>query len=83
MYGQQFEWQRNSLGLGVIEASTASLATDYYSIVSQIAPTGDASLEDLPIADLTDPNQWLLIIAVKEGNQTNVFRKLFRNTPKP
>ena len=83
MYGQQFEWQRNSLGLGVIEASTSSLATDYYSIVSQIAPTGDASLEDLPIADLTDPNQWLLIIAVKEGNQTNVFRKLFRNTPKP
>lgn len=83
MYGQQLDWHRNSLGLGVIEASTASLATDYYSIVSQIAPTGDASLEDLPIADLTDPNQWLLIIAVKEGNQTNVFRKLFRNTPKP
>ncbi|MEP3482489.1 MAG: hypothetical protein ABJZ55_24825 [Fuerstiella sp.] len=83
VYGQQLEWQRTSLGLGVVEASTWLLGADYYSIVSQIAPTGDASLEDLPIADLTDPNQWLLIIAVKEGNQTNVFRKLFRDTPKP
>lgn len=81
MYGQEPNWQTSSLGFGLVEASAALPAADYFRIVSQVAPTGDASLEDLPMIDLTDPDQWLLIIAVKEGNQTRVFRKLYRNQP--
>lgn len=79
MYGQQIGLQHFSLGLGLVEAS-ATLVDDnnYFGIVSQISPQGDASLEDLPIADLSDPNQWLLMIAVKQGNQTHVFRRLYR-----
>lgn len=78
-YGRQSGWQTTSLGFGLIEASAALPGeSDFFSIVSQIAPQGDASLEDLPIADLSDPNQWLLLIAVKAGNQTQVFRKLYR-----
>lgn len=84
MYGRQFNgrsnWQKISLGIGLVEASVARSGNDYFNIVSQIAPQGDASLEDLPIADLTDPDQWLLMIAVKGGNQMQVFRKLYRIT---
>lgn len=84
-YGQQFsgqsDWQNTTLGSGLIDASKGRRGNGYFSLVSQIAPQGDASLEDLPIADLTDPSQWLLLIAVKEGNQTEVFRKLYRISP--
>lgn len=69
--------QERSLGFGVIEASTARIGNNFFSVVAQVSPQGDATLEDLPVIDLTDPSQWLLMIAVKEDNQTRVFRRVF------
>lgn len=72
-------WRQQGIGIGigVVESSAASDSNSYFSLVSQVAPQGDASLEDLPIADLTDPHQWLLMIAVVRDNQIQVFRKVF------
>lgn len=65
------------IGIGVVESADASSMNNYFSLVSQLAPQGGASLEDLPIVDLTDPKQWLLMVAVKRDNQIQVFRKVY------
>ncbi len=44
--------------------------------VCRISPTGGDNLEDLAILDVTDPNQWLLLVITKEGNDTVVYRRL-------
>ena len=48
-----------------------------FSIVSQIAPQGAGSLEDLAFLDSTDPNQWALVIVEQQGEDFYVFRKLY------
>ena len=48
-----------------------------FSIVSQISPTGGANFEDLTILDPTDPNQWLLVVIVPDGEDYIVYRRLY------
>lgn len=78
-YQYGFRWQQEGLGIGIgiLESTDASSFNNYFSLVSQVAPQGDASLEDLPIVDLTDPQQWLLMIAVNRGHQLQIFRKVY------
>ena len=49
----------------------------FFSLVSQISPEGAPLLEDLSIADATDPKQKVLIIAKIDGNRIEMFRKRF------
>lgn len=65
------------LAFGILEASRRDRTRDFFSIVSQVAPHGAASLEDLPVLDSSDQNQWLLIVAVREHLQTKIFRRLY------
>ena len=57
-----------------------SVAPSYgiFSLASQVGPIGGAHLDDLPILDGTDPNQWLLIVVVPKGDDLVVYRKLLR-----
>jgi hypothetical protein len=48
-----------------------------FSIVSQIAPHGAGSLEDLAFLDNSDPSQWALMIVEQQGEDFHVFRKLY------
>jgi len=48
-----------------------------FSIVSQVSPTGGANFEDLTILDPTDPNQWLLVVIVPDGEDYVVYRRLY------
>ncbi len=48
-----------------------------FGIVSQVAPQGAGSFEDLAFYDSTDPKQWALVIMTAEGDEFHVFRKLY------
>jgi hypothetical protein len=51
--------------------------SNLFGLVSQIAPHGAGSLEDLAFLDSSDPNQWALVITEREGENFRVFRKLY------
>ncbi|HTI51307.1 MAG TPA: hypothetical protein VL475_10160 [Planctomycetaceae bacterium] len=50
----------------------------YFGIVSQVAPTGGASFEDLALLDPSDEEQWLLAVVVKRDGDFVAFRRLYR-----
>jgi hypothetical protein len=49
-----------------------------FSIVSHIAPNGAGNLEDLAVADLQQPDEWLLQIATRQGENLTVYRRMLR-----
>jgi len=51
--------------------------TNIFGLVSQIAPHGAGSLEDLAFLDSSDPSQWALVIIKQQGENFEVFRKLY------
>jgi len=51
--------------------------TNIFGLVSQIAPHGAGSLEDLAFLDSSDPSQWALVIIQQQGENFEVFRKLY------
>jgi len=65
------------LSVGILDASVRTGTHDYFNVVSQVSPHGAASMEDLPVMDSSDHNQWLLIVAIKQDLQTHIVRKLF------
>lgn len=80
-------WMRNLpaaphdalLGIGIVDASARRGTRDFFSIVSQVSPHGAASLEDLPLIDATDNEQAVLIVVVRSGIKTKVYRRAFYN----
>ena len=50
---------------------------NFFGIVSQVAPEGAGSLEDLAFLDSSDPSQWALVIVEQQGENFQVFRKLY------
>ena len=65
------------LTVAVLDASKSRGEQTFGEIVSRVAPHGAATLEDLPLLDTTNPNEWLLMVAVREGDRTQIFRKLY------
>ncbi len=65
------------LALGVLDATVRTGVRDFFSIVSQVSPHGAASMEDLPLLDRSNEQQWLLMVAVREGLHTNIYRRMF------
>ena len=70
------------LQAALINSAAADLVPEslsgYFGIVSQVSPHGAASLEDLPLLDTSDDNQWLLMVVITHQDQTTVFRRLYR-----
>ena len=48
-----------------------------FRIVSQVAPQGAGSFEDLAFYDSTDLKQWALVIMTTDGDEFQIFRKLY------
>lgn len=69
--------QDAALAIGILQSASRTNTRDFFSIVSQMSPQGSASLEDLPLLDQTDARQWLLIIGVREGRHTRIYRRLY------
>jgi hypothetical protein len=49
-----------------------------FALVSQISPAGGRGFEDLTLLDSSDPNQWMLIVAVQRDDDLMIYRKLYR-----
>ncbi|MEQ9406425.1 MAG: glycosyltransferase [Fuerstiella sp.] len=75
--------QDGVVALGLLESACRQGTRDFFSIVSQVAPQGSASLEDLPLLDQTDPDQWLLMVAEKVADNITVYRRLYYVPPTP
>jgi len=56
----------------------ARLQEGFFSVVSQVSPTGDGMMEDLSILDPTDPKQWLIMAIEEKENNWVVYRRLYR-----
>ena len=54
-----------------------------FRAVSQVAPHGGDNFEDLALLDPTDPGQWLLVIAVADGDSLLLYRHLYHDRPAP
>lgn len=82
-YARQYEEPNYDaiLSQGLVSAAAAGSSSTFFSIVSQVSPHGAATLEDLPLADATDPGQWLLMVVVQEQGETTVFRKIIYTQP--
>lgn len=64
------------LNAELLKRMSASYRTGYFSIVTQISPTGDPYLEDMNIFDQQDPRQWLWVFVWKEKDDIFIARWL-------
>ena len=48
-----------------------------FFVISQLSPTGGNNFEDLSLLDITEPHQWLLVIAVPKGDDLLIYRRLY------
>jgi hypothetical protein len=48
-----------------------------FAVVSQMSPTGGKDFEDMALLDPSNPDQWLLIVAVERGDEVDLYRKLY------
>ena len=72
--------QRASLGDSLREfLREVSARPDWglFSVVSQISPSGAGNFEDLSILDTSDPNQCLVVAAVRVGDDIIICRRLY------
>ncbi len=49
----------------------------FFGVVSQFAPTGGDRFEDLALMDPTDPQQWLLVVAIEDRDGSTIYRRLY------
>ena len=52
-----------------------------FSVIAQLSPTGAPNFEDVAVLDPTDPDQWLLVVAEKVGDDDVICRRLYRRAP--
>ncbi len=54
-----------------------NISPGFFQLVSHTSPTGCATLEDLNVLDPTDHRQRMLVVLIAEGENIQVFRKLY------
>lgn len=68
----------SSGGDAFIRQVSAPIGKKVFNIVSQVSPAGGWSFDDLAMLDVSDPDQWLLIVAVPRDDDIIIYRKLYR-----
>ena len=63
-----------------IRMVSAPTAVSAFGIVSQGSPAGAWACDDLAVLDTSDPNEWLLVVAVSQGDDIVFYRRLYRNS---
>lgn len=48
-----------------------------FRYVSQVSPGGAAHMEDIPLLDHSNPDQWLLLILLESDDEYHLIRKLY------
>jgi hypothetical protein len=59
--------------------SARPAAGGLFALVAQVSPTGGDTLEDVAVLDATDPQQLLLIVVEKKGNDYMIYRRLYED----
>jgi hypothetical protein len=61
---------------------TVSMGPGYglLDVVSQISPSGGPNFEDLCLLDGSDPDEWMVIVAERRGEDYCLYRRLYRGT---
>src|SRR5262245_3569641 len=67
----------NARQSGFLEDVSCNALGGLFAVVSQISPTGGKDFEDMPLVDPSDPDQWLLVVAVDRGSDLDIYRKLY------
>lgn len=75
MYGHLTD--RASLLPDILMSTSASGRMDYFGVVSQVAPQGSGTLEDLVIHEPADLSQWILVVIVQRDNRYEVYRRKY------
>lgn len=47
----------------------------FFSLVSQVSPTGAGNFEDLAVLDATDPAEWLLVVLLRDAGSYTMYRQ--------
>lgn len=68
-------------GTNFLENSCVRPTLGIFRALSRVAPHGGDNFEDLPLLDPTDPGQWLLVIAVADGDNLLLYRHLYHDRP--
>jgi hypothetical protein len=67
--------QRTSRQIG--EVGSRAPLQGLFQYFSQVSPGGAAAMEDIPIMDPGNPDQWLLVILLKTDDGYHLIRKLY------
>jgi hypothetical protein len=70
---------QNLVNLDLLKQLCVRQQEGFFSVVSQISPTGGHTFEDITVLDPTDERQWLMVVIVPEGEDVYVYRKLYRS----
>jgi hypothetical protein len=78
-YPQPQYHEQGSASLAMLSSipTVKTASENFFGIVSQVAPEGAGSLEDLAFLDSSDPSQWALVVIEQHGEDFQVFRKLY------
>jgi hypothetical protein len=63
---------------GFLEDVSVNRLGGLFDVVSQLSPTGGKDFEDMALVDPSDPDEWLLVVAVENGGDVDLYRKLYR-----
>ena len=76
--------KRKALGSGAAGLPTKTVQelcvrpqAGFFTVVSQVSPTGGGDFEDAALLDPTDPDQWLIAVVVRDGQNFTVYRRLY------
>ncbi len=60
-----------------LNACAHATPTGFFQYVAQVSPSGNAELEDLPIQDEDNPDQWVLAILLKTDDGYQIIRRSY------
>jgi hypothetical protein len=61
----------------LVDTCSRSSPQGFFHYVGQVSPGGAAMMEDLPILDIGNPDQWLLVILLKTDDGYHLIRRLY------
>ena len=75
---RSFDMAATSMFPAILAATNHQNSVDFFQLVSRVSPQGSGFMEDMYIADSTDPAEWVLILIRYRENEYEVFRKLYQ-----
>ncbi|MGE5193590.1 MAG: hypothetical protein ACM3U2_13935 [Deltaproteobacteria bacterium] len=76
-YGQPWQNPNAAQADSFLEDASVNSLGGLFAVVSQVSPGGGRDFEDMALVDPSDPDQWLLIVAVDRGDELELYRKLY------